>query len=41
MTGCTSAVSSPRERESHSSPERWEKYKADVRLFRIASDKGY
>ncbi len=41
MTGCTGAVPSPRKCKSHSSPERWEKYKADVRFFQIASDKGY
>lgn len=31
----------PEECKSRFSPERWEKYKADVQFFRIASDKGY
>ncbi|MEO5727997.1 MAG: hypothetical protein ABI134_01290 [Byssovorax sp.] len=34
-------MSSPRECKSHFSPERWEKYKADVRFFRIAPDKSH
>ena len=37
----TDILAHPEECKSHFSPERWEKYKADVRFFRIASDKGY
>jgi hypothetical protein len=37
----TDILAHPEECKSHFSLERWEKYKADVRFFRIASDKGY
>ncbi len=37
----TDILAHPEECKSHFAPERWEQYKADVRFFRIASDKGY
>lgn len=37
----TDLLAHPEECKARFSPERWEKYKQDVRFFRIASDKGY
>jgi hypothetical protein len=37
----TQVLEHPEQCKDHFAPERWEKYKADVKFFRVVSDKGY